>query len=140
MAKLTLDTDKYVIAYTTRPQLQLDEYIHLMIPPAVIAAAISAAFDYIQKRRFEAWQRVSPRLGSGLLILIISSGRDPFHGPAVADRISWSVLGYQCGALGLWCCFEYGSRFSQPGNRNYSYWGIGVLVDVRTVKKLGLAQ
>jgi hypothetical protein len=32
------------------------------------------------------------------------------------------------------------SRFSQPGNRNYSYQGIGVLVDVRTVKKLGLAQ
>ena len=30
--------------------------------------------------------------GSGLLILIISSGRDPLHGPAAADRISWSVL------------------------------------------------
>ena len=32
------------------------------------------------------------RLGSGLLILIISSGRNPLHGPPAADRISWSVL------------------------------------------------
>ena len=30
--------------------------------------------------------------GSGLLILIISSGRNPLHGPTTADRISWSVL------------------------------------------------
>ena len=107
------------------------------------------AWAYIESQQqrivyvFKGWdsgQSNLERKGSGLLILIIPSGRNPLHGPAVADRISWSVLGYQCGALGLWCCFEYGSRFSQPGNRNYSYWGIGVLVDVRTVKKLGLAQ
>jgi len=30
-------------------------------------------------------------MGSGLLVLIISSGRDPLHGPATADRISWRV-------------------------------------------------
>ena len=58
------------------------------------------AWAYIESQQqrivyvFKGWdsgQSNLERKGSGLLILIIPSGRNPLHGPAVADRIFWSV-------------------------------------------------